>query len=216
MGSSSSSCADNNTFLQNIRLGNVPSKSSITYEGYINNYFFDTGVTETTMVLEPSFNYAKVTAATTAGEEYFLTVGLNSLYDGNPPRSKTKFVFLLDISGSMESAFQSPSIDPSSQGAKPESKLDVAKKALTTLATKHLLNKSNNSAGEADYLSILAFDDNVEEVLPMQINDEQVMTFDTIVASMLPLKPRGGTDMMRGIRTSLEKLLEAKSMSQAL
>ncbi len=99
--------ANNFNFSASLKNKIVPSTSSFTFEGIINQYFFDTGKTASSCqsITEPYFAFG-----VDEKRDVYLSIGLNSVYDSNPPRRPLKTVFLLDISGSMEDIFDSTDV----------------------------------------------------------------------------------------------------------
>ncbi len=100
---------DINNFRENIENGYLPLPTDITCEGLYYDYYFDTGQTKSCNKLYcPSYSYAVTRDPFSHKAEYYLSVGLNSgLKESDFARKKLNLVIVLDISGSMSSAFDS-------------------------------------------------------------------------------------------------------------
>jgi len=110
IGMSVGGAKDTNNFKANIDNGYLPKLDSITYEGQFYNHYFDTGLKgdECKDLFCPSYATAKRQNSLSKEKEFFLAVGLNSGVDEKDfKRKKLNLVVVLDISGSMNSKFNS-------------------------------------------------------------------------------------------------------------
>lgn len=109
IGFSTGGAKDINNFRENIENNYLPLLSDITYEGLYYDYYFDTGkVNQKDEMFYPSYSFAKSDDPISGQEEYYLSVGLNSnIKQEDFARKKLNLVIALDISGSMDSRFNS-------------------------------------------------------------------------------------------------------------
>lgn len=98
---------DVQNFRENLAHDLLPLPTDITYEGLFYDYHFDTGeVAPTEARFAPSYAIAVSRDPISRQVETYLSVGLNSGMDaGEFARKKLNLVVVLDISGSMGSAF---------------------------------------------------------------------------------------------------------------
>jgi len=107
IGLSAGGAADVGTFRRNVYEGYLPIPQSMTYEGLFHEYYFDTGGDGSCESwFCPTYTPA-ITDDPLSGEtERYLTVGLDSgLSQSEFERPPLNLVLVLDISGSMRSAF---------------------------------------------------------------------------------------------------------------
>eukprot|EP01024_Parvocaulis_polyphysoides_P026311 TRINITY_DN2400_c0_g1_i4.p1 TRINITY_DN2400_c0_g1~~TRINITY_DN2400_c0_g1_i4.p1 ORF type:complete len:661 (-),score=91.37 TRINITY_DN2400_c0_g1_i4:306-2150(-) len=120
------------TFRRNIENNKMPEISDITYEGMLNDYFFDvSGGPPCTELFCAQYSGAVSADPLTSGSdnEFYLAIGLQSgekLKDFK--RKDLNLVVVLDVSGSMKSPFGS--FQGGSQADKDLKKIEVAKQAI--------------------------------------------------------------------------------------
>ena len=109
IGFSTGGAKDVNNFRENIKNGYFPIVTDITYNGLFYDYTFDTGVQkESKELFSPSYSTAVSKDPISGKNEIYMTVGLNSnIKQSDFKRKKLNLVVVLDISGSMESRFNS-------------------------------------------------------------------------------------------------------------
>ena len=98
---------DIDNFRLNIENNYLPLYTDITYEGLFYDYYFDTNKQQKCDKLFcPSYSYAVSKDPLSYNEEYYLSVGLNSgMKQSDFERKKLNLVVVLDISGSMNTPF---------------------------------------------------------------------------------------------------------------
>ena len=118
----------------------IPSSSTLTHEGIINENYYKLKNRETKSISNFEISHASIKNPITQKREYFLGILSKSKFDGVGIREPIDIGVALDISGSMDSKMNS----------KGESRLTVAKRALITFI---------KNLNEKDNISITAFDD---------------------------------------------------------
>ncbi|KAJ5073298.1 inter-alpha-trypsin inhibitor heavy chain family member [Anaeramoeba ignava] len=179
---------DTGNFRQNIQSGQRVVKSSITYHGLFNEYYFSIGEPENEKLMTTHDTVAISKNPFTGNKEYFISVAMKSKYDGEGikkiGRPPLNCAVVLDISGSMGSGFRGRS----NQEEEKLSKLEVAKR--TILGLTENFQKDDN-------FGVVIFDNDAEVLFPFQkwgqVDQEQLKK------SINSLKPRGGTNMSEGI-----------------
>ena len=101
---------------------NVPSSTTLTYEGMINENYYKLKKKETKLISNFEISNATIVNPITQKREYFLGLLSKSKYDGVGLREPIDIGIVLDISGSMSY----------NMNKKGESRLDIAKKSLIT------------------------------------------------------------------------------------
>ncbi|PKL51101.1 MAG: hypothetical protein CVV42_00635 [Candidatus Riflebacteria bacterium HGW-Riflebacteria-2] len=198
-------------FRENINEGYLPLPTAITTEGIYNEYFFDTGMKEgeeANQLFYPTYTAAVSRNPVTGELENYISVGLNSNLEVNEfKRRKLNLVVVLDISGSMSSQFnkyynggQAPKAGARSSADSNRSILDIAGQNIINML-EHL--------NEDDNFSLVLFDDNAETPFSLNKVDEnykaQLRTY------IQGLKPRGSTNMEKGIITGIQQYVNFKN-----
>ena len=201
IGLSVGGAKDTKNFKANIDNGYLPKLASITYEGQFYEHYFDTGIGEGECkeLFCPSYATAKRKNIFSDEEEYFLSVGLNSgIKEANLKRKKLNLVVVLDISGSMGSAFNSYHYDKAGNKVKHDnkehkSKMQIANESIVAMLS-HL--EAQDSVG------ITLFDHNAYIAKPLNL----VVKTDknAIREHILALKQRGGTNWSAGYAEGLK------------
>lgn len=193
---------DINNFRENIKNGYLPLPTDITYEGLFYDYFFDTNKKETCAKLFcPSYSTAVSKDPISGKEEYYMAVGLNSnLKESDFQRKKLNLVVVLDISGSMESPFDTYHYDSSTnREVSNKSKMEIAKNVVADL-TEHLKAE--------DRFGMVLFDDVAYLAKPLSLVGETNM--DTIRGHIKEIASQGGTNMTAGMQMGTELFDELK------
>ncbi len=207
MGLSVGGAKDTNNFKENIENGYLPKLESITYEGQFYNHYFDTGLKgdKCKELFCPSYSTAKRKNIFSNREEYFLSVGLNSGIDEKDfKRKKLNLVVVLDISGSMNSSFNSYYYDK--VGNKVESK-ETSTKQKMQIANESIVAMLGHLKDD-DRVGVVLFDHNAYLAKPLNL----VSTSDkkAIRDHILELKSRGGTNWSAGYKKALKLFDEVK------
>jgi Ca-activated chloride channel family protein len=202
----SSRSFNSDNFRQNVTKNNLPKKSSISIEGLLNEYYFQTGVTNTTETVSPSFLVSSHVDPISHEKELYIAVGCNSKDDGKNVRNKLNLIVVLDISGSMGSRFSThyaSSESSETTSDKSKTKMQVAVDVLLELVG--IMNPEER-------LGIILFDD-VSQVL------QPIRKLDSIDKEQLTEKidgvtQRGGTSMVAGYTTALEMMTDMITENQ--
>jgi len=200
---------DTNNFKANIDNGYLPKLESITYEGAFYNHYFDTGLgtKECKNLFCPSYSSAKRLNRFSGEKEYFLSVGLNSGIDERAfKRKKLNLVVVLDISGSMGSAFNTYYYDKMgnkiiNKEKSSKKKMDIANESIVAMLS-HLKDD--------DRVGVVLFDHNAYLAKPLNLlaNSDK----EAIRHHILALTARGGTNWSAGYKEGL-KLFEGLNSS---
>ena len=186
---------DTDNFEENIKRGYLPKLDAITYEGTFYQHYFDTALKgECRSLFCPSYAQAVTQNIYTGEKYYYLSVGLNSGMDAADfKRKKLNLVVVIDISGSMESGFDSYYYDHGKKARKRKSKMVVANESIAAMLG-HL--------APYDRLGVVLFDNDAYPVKRLR----EVGTTDmaAIKKHILALKPQGGTNWSAGYRAALE------------
>jgi Ca-activated chloride channel family protein len=198
---------DINNFRQNIKNDFMPIETDMTYEGLFYEYYFDTGETEQCHELFcPSYTYAATKDPFSKKTDYYLSVGLNSgITDFK--RKKLNLVVVLDISGSMGSAFNSYYYD--SYGNRIEeteykSKIKIAEESIVAMLD-HL--NSDDRFGLVTFETTARIEEPLKKV--SSINMEELKS------RILNINEAGSTDMSAGMRTASGMFTELFKVDQS-
>lgn len=176
----------------------LPQPESITWEGVLHEHYYETGTTAKRV--EPSFSLVNSPDPLSGREECWLTLGLNSCYDGPGLKEKGRLpcniVFVIDVSGSMKSGFSRHFND----GRSGVSKLRAAKDAVIGMLP--LLHAD-------DAVAILAFDTQCTvEATFTHLSENNAK--ERLQAAVSSLEARGGTCFMAGFDCAMKEIGEAK------
>ncbi len=186
---------DINNFRENIKNNYLPLPSDITYEGLYYDYYFNTGKQqECSELFCPSYSLASTKDPFNGQTEYFMSVGLNSNIKAEDfQRKKQRLVIVLDISGSMDSAFNTYYYDKEPENPETTPKIEVAKESILSLLT-HL--------NEDDYVGLVVFDESAEVIQDISKYDGDHK--NAMIDTVKEIKTDGGTNIEAGMRTSSE------------
>jgi len=201
---------DINNFRENIKNNYLPIESDLTYEGLFYGYNFDTGKSEPcTELFCPSYSLAVSNDPISEEKQYFMTVGLNSnIKEEDFERKKLNLVIVLDISGSMSSAFDSYYYDQfgnyiENKEASNKTKMEIANNSVVKLLS---------NLNDDDRIGIVLFDDISYKAKPISIVSKTDM--NALNDNILEITPQGGTNMEAGI-SEATKMLEEYSSSDS-
>jgi Ca-activated chloride channel family protein len=197
IGFAAGGAKDINNFRENVANNFLPISTDITYEGLFYDYYFDTGQQQPCdQLFCPSYSSAITPDPLSGQTEYYLSVGLNSgLKQSDFVRKKLNLVVVLDISGSMGSAFNQYYYDGSGQrqyGENDEytglSKMQVANRAVVALLD-HL--------NPDDRFGMVLFDDQAYIAKPLNLVGQTDIA--AVKNHILEINDQGGTNMESGI-----------------
>ena len=199
---------DINNYRRNINNNYLPLPSDITHEGLFYDYFFETTRAKCKQLFCPAYAAGVSPDPFSKQDEYFLAVGLDSNIEAkNFKRNKLNLSIVLDISGSMTSAFDRYHYDRLSGGNTDnqmrESKMQVAREAVVSLV---------KQLRPDDRLGIVLFDNDAYVVKPMNLVGQTDMAaiekhiLEDVVA-------RGGTNMEAGYEAGAKLLQDLAQTS---
>ncbi len=214
IGFSTGGAKDINNFHENIENNYLPIPTDITYEGLFYDYYFDTGQQESCDSLFcPSYSFA-VTEDPFSGEvEYYLAVGLNSgMKESDFERKKLNLVVVLDISGSMGSAFDRYYYDQfgnrmereGSEGDWRKTKMEIATESVAALLA-HL--------NDDDRFGMVLFDGSAYLAKPLSLVGETDM--EAIEDHILDIRAQGSTNLSAGMEMGTDLFNELLDADQS-
>ena len=203
LGFSVGGAKDINNFRENIENGYLPLPTDVTYEGLFYDYYFDTGDSgDCDSLFCPAYSYAVAGDPFCGVREYYLAVGLNSgMKQSDFERKKLNLVIVLDISGSMDSAFDRYYYDrygnsvelEGSQKDFSRTKMEIASESVVALLD-HL--------EDDDRFGMVLFNGSAHLAKPLNLVGETDM--DAIEDHILALRAEGSTNMEAGIEMATD------------
>lgn len=189
-------------FRENIETGYTPQPGAISTEGLFYDYYFETGnrVADTDALFAPEYA-AGVSAHPISGEtERYLAVGLDStLTTADFERPRLDLVAVLDVSGSMDSPFDTYYYDEQrrrqSADAGSERKIEAATSALCALT---------EQLREGDRLGVVLYNNRAHVAKPLRAVQETDM--DAIRQHIRNVAAGGGTNMEDGFAAAWDLL----------
>ncbi len=193
---------DIQTFRDNIAEGYLPNPSSLTYEGLFYEYFFDTGQQEACEELFCASYVQTASADPISGEtDHYLSVGLNSgITEADFERRPLNLIIVMDISGSMGSAFNSYYYDQPILDTWSEEELDLyyedAEKTKMEIANEAVVGLMDHLQDD-DRFGMVLYDDEAFLAKPMNVVGNTDM--DAIADHVMDIRDQGGTNMEAGM-----------------
>lgn len=198
IGFSVGGAKDANNFYKNIDNNYLPKIDSITYEGVFYDHYFDTGSKDSCKNLFcPDYSTAVRKNIYDNKDEHFITVGLNSnIKKSDFARKKLNIVVVLDISGSMGSAFNQYYYD---KGKKVD--IEDKKSSKMKIANETIVNMIDHLAPH-DRFGVVLFDNRAYKAKPLRLVKNTDMS--AIKKHVLELKQKGGTNWSAGYKEGLK------------
>lgn len=214
LGLSTGGAKNINNFRENIKNGYFPISTDITYNGLYYDYYFDTGKAaaiknsvKSTQLFSPSYSTAISKDPISGQVEYYMTVGLNSnIKQSDFQRKKLNLVVVLDISGSMSSAFNSYYYDGLNGDLLDEEKNSEDKNKTKMQIANESVNLLIDELNEDDRLGIVLFDDSSYLAKPLNLVGNTDL--QKIKDHVLEIQPQGGTNFSAGFATGTELFTE--------
>ena len=205
---------DINNFRENINNNYLPIPTDVTYEGLFYDYYFDTGDSgDCDKLFCPSYSFAITEDPFSGEEQYYLSVGLNSgLKESDFQRKKLNLVIVLDISGSMTSAFNEyyydnfgnkVVIDETGRDNR-KSKIEIATESVVALLD-HLQDD--------DRFGMVLYNDSAYLAKPM--NPVGNTDMEAIKDHILEIAAGGGTRMSAGMQMATEMYRELENIDRS-
>jgi len=214
---------DINNFRECILNDIMPSNGSITFNGLLYDYYFETKKKQKNNIKEneikiddgsklfyPSYCMAKVNKldfmqneGNDEQNEYYLTVGLNSnIKQKDLKRKRLNLVVVLDKSGSMNDCFDNErsgyyaqfNDDGNAQRKKIKTKMEIANECIVGLL-KHLTPK--------DRFGIIVFDSKAAVYQPMNMMKD-IEDLEKLKNDILRIQPGGGTNFEFGYNEAIK------------
>jgi len=197
IGFSVGGAKDANNFYKNIDNNYLPKIDSITYEGVFYDHYFDTRSKQSCKNLFcPDYSTAIRKNIYTDKDEHFITVGLNSnIKKSDFKRKKLNIVVVLDISGSMGSAFNQYYYDKGKKINIEESQTSKMK-----IANETIVNMIDHLSLH-DRLGVVLFDNRSYRAKPLSLI--KTTNISAIKNHILEIKQRGGTNWSAGYKEGL-------------
>ena len=182
-------------YRENIENDYFPLITDITYNGIFSEYYFDTAnenaEENTEDMFYPTYAMAKSLDPLSGEEEYYMSVGLNSnIKESDFQRKKLNLVLVLDISGSMDSYFDSYYYDMNFEEDKEtKTKMKVAQESINMLIDR--LNPD-------DSLGIVLFES--DSAVAKELNLNSNVDLEAIKGHILEIQALGGTNFEAGYK----------------
>lgn len=205
IGYSVGGAKDTVNFRENIKNGYFPLTTDITYNGLFYDYSFNTGRGETSNELfSPSYLQAVSSDPFSGEQEYYMAVGLNSnIKESDFQRKKLNLVVVLDISGSMDSSFNSyyydgnKEFDLENYMDKNKSKMEIANESVNILI---------DQLNDDDRFGLVLFESGSHIAKPLNLVGET--DIEKIKEHVLEIEATGGTNFEAGYKSANEVLAE--------
>lgn len=207
IGFSTGGAKDINNFRENIENGYLPLPTDITYEGLFYDYYFDTGETEECAKLFcPSYSYAVTNDPVSDKTDYYLAVGLNSgMKESDFERKNLNLVVVLDISGSMSSAFDQYYYDQFGNRLEIEGSEEEINKTKMEIANQSVVDLIRHLNAD-DRFGMVLFDTDASVAKPLNLVGETDM--EKIKQHILEIEPRDSTNMEAGMEEATKLFSE--------
>ena len=150
----------------------VPSSTTLTYEGLLSENFFKINQKETTLLNNLEISSANIINPLNNEKETWIGLLTKSKFDGIGIREPIDICLLIDISGSMGCTIRNSS----------NSRLDITKNAVINFM-KNISDKDN--------VSVIKFDSKAEEIIPFTNGKIFKENFDNFTENIKSLKDRG-------------------------
>ncbi|QZY01152.1 vWA domain-containing protein [Halobaculum rubrum] len=212
MGLATGGATDAGNFRENVREGHVPQPDALTYEGLVHDYRFPArGDTDAEGLFVPTCTQSVSSNPLTGEVERYLSIGLDSsLSTEEFERPALDLVAVLDVSGSMSSAFDEYYYDRSgtrrradTDDSTVDTKLEAATKSLCALTTQ---------LDDDDRLGVVLYDNTAHAAKPLRLVGDTDMA--AIRRHIRAITAHGGTDMNAGFEVARD-LFDAADHGQA-
>jgi len=207
VGLAAGGAKDVTNFRENVAAGHTPQPEAISDEGLFYDYYFETGHrAETDALFAPRYAAAVSDHPITGETEQYLSVGLDSsLSVEDFQRPRLDLVAVLDISGSMDSAFNEYYYDQHGR------KQEVEQTAATKLeaATESLCALTEQLHPE-DRLGVVLYDHRAHVAKPLR--DVGSTDMAAIRRHIREISAGGSTNLADGFEAAVDMLVDGKSL----
>ena len=160
---------------QTMSSNNVPSSTTLTYEGLFSESYFKINKKEKNYINNIEISSAHIINPLTNEKETWIGLQTKSKYDGEGIREPIDICILIDISGSMSSTVDNNM-----------SRLDMAKNSVL---------KFISNIKDKDNICIMEFNDKTKEIIPMTKGDKFKENFKKYSKKINELTCTGGTEL---------------------
>jgi Ca-activated chloride channel family protein len=209
VGLAAGGAKDVTNFRENVAEGFTPQPEAISDEGLFYDYYFETGErTATEALFAPRYAAAVTDHPLTGDTERYLSVGLDStLSVADFERPRLDLVAVLDVSGSMDSAFDEYYYDE--QGRKREAATSGETKL--SAATQSLCALTEQLHAE-DRLGVVLYNHRAHVAKPLR--DVGSTDMPAIRRHIREIAAGGGTTLEDGFEAAMDMLIEGTSSQQ--
>jgi Ca-activated chloride channel family protein len=208
VGLSTGGANDVGNFRENLNGGYTPQPGAISEEGLFSNYYFETGErAETDALFAPRYGAAVSEHPIEGTTEQYLSVGLDSTLAASEfERPPLDLVVVLDVSGSMDSPFDSYYYDEDGRkretGGDETTKLEAAAQSLCALT---------EQLDDSDRLGVVLFDNRARVAKPLRA--VSMTDMPAIRQHIREVSAGGGTDLADGFEVAVDMLVGGRSAS---
>jgi Ca-activated chloride channel family protein len=206
VGLAAGGAKDVGNFRENIANEYTPQPEAISDEGLFYDYYFETGErTESDALFAPRYATAVSDHPLDGKTEQYLSVGLDStLSVSDFERPRLDLVAVLDVSGSMDSPFDSYYYDE--HGRKREAEDDTATKLEAATQSLCALTEQLH---EDDRLGVVLFNSRAHVAKPLR--DVGLTDMPAIRRHIQEIAAGGGTNLADGFEAALDMLMDGSS-----
>ncbi|MBV0926218.1 VWA domain-containing protein [Halomicroarcula limicola] len=203
LGLAAGGAKDATNFRENITNGYTPQPEAISDEGLFYDYYFETGHRpEADALFAPRYTAAKSTHPLTGDTEQYLSVGLDSTLSTDAfERPRLDLVAVLDVSGSMDSAFDAYYYDE--QGEKQPAENDATTKLAA--ATQSLCALTEQLRDD-DRLGVVLYNHRAHVAKPLR--DVGSTDMPAIRRHIQEIAAGGSTNLADGFEAAVDMLIE--------
>lgn len=205
VGLAAGGATDIGNFRANIEAGYTPTPGAITTEGLFAEYYFETGgqTAATDALFRPRYATGVSEHPLTGTQQHVLGVGLDSTLDtADFERPRLDLVAVLDVSGSMDAAFDAYYYDEDGRQRSATdadtTKIEAATRALCALT---------EQLHETDRLGVVLYNNRAHVAKPLR--EVAATDMDAIRGHIREVAAAGGTNMADGFEAARDLLQDA-------
>ena len=169
--------------MSNYTRNEVPSSTTLTYEGLFSENFFKINEREKYLINNLEISSAHIINPLNNEKETWIGLLTKSKYDGIGIREPIDICILIDISGSMDDRVQNSN----------KNRLDISKSSVI---------KFMKNINDTDNVSVIKFDYIAEEIIPFSNGNKFKENFEDFSKAINSLKPKGGTNLYKALDTA--------------
>ena len=169
--------------MSNYTRNEVPSSTTLTYEGLFSENFFKINEREKYLINNLEISSAHIVNPLNNEKETWIGLLTKSKYDGIGIREPIDLCILIDTSGSMDDRIQNSN----------KNRLDISKSSVI---------KFMKNINDRDNVSVIKFDNIAEEIIPFSNGNKFKENFEDFSKKINSLIPRGGTNLYKALDTA--------------